>query len=277
MREDYNVQLSYSFLDYNESGEISMVRLLFKDSGNNINAYNKYNNLGIGKMILFRDKDGSSGITTISENGTDTSTSTGVGNSKKPTYSSSNSFSGSSERSKEINRIDSLAVNKFRREQRQQMRSQIQEERDALLQERKQERAKLSQKRKQEIQQRLTEIDSVQNLMQGKNPDGSTLYSVFVRSGGYPVAVENIPEGSVLDKIEPTATDETLEKIKKSFAQKGLEITFEDTKRNTKGLITLIKVTVKNNNSMGSASFEDSKKVPTIYIGQVPLNLNKKK
>ncbi len=262
LKEKYEVKLIYKDLKYNRKGDMVSIHLNHIDLlTGNTSSYTINSDKAINPIVIFRDKDGTFGISSYTKNNNKKENSSHSSNATSTSYTDNTAKTELQER---------LRQRQEERQVREQERNEIQKERQALVQEREQERAQLSRQRKQQDQERRQELDSVQNRMQGKNPDGSTRYSVFVRSGGYPIPVNKIPEGSVLDKIESTTTEIELDKIKKSFAERNIDVKYEDLKRNAQDLISSIKVTLKNKSFAGSASFEDLTGVPTIYIGQVP-------
>jgi len=78
LKDDYNVQLKYSSLRYNDKGIITAVALEMKDLRNkNVSKFNLKNTEGLGTIVLFRSEQGTLGFTSgMTSNSTSTQSKT---------------------------------------------------------------------------------------------------------------------------------------------------------------------------------------------------------
>lgn len=65
LKEKHNATLKYGNIDYNEAGEMTSIRLSFKDANGNNKNYNIQSNSPIADIYIYRDADGSTGMGNI--------------------------------------------------------------------------------------------------------------------------------------------------------------------------------------------------------------------
>lgn len=65
LKEKHNATLKYGNIDYNEAGEMTSIRLSFKDANGNIKNYNTQSNSPLADIYIYRDADGNTGMGNI--------------------------------------------------------------------------------------------------------------------------------------------------------------------------------------------------------------------
>ncbi len=114
----------------------------------------------------------------------------------------------------------------------------------------------------------------MENIYVIKGSSATEKYGDKAKGGAIEITTKSSPvnetQKAIVVELFAATTEEGLRIIKEQLLkQAGLEVQFENIKRNKEGLITNIKITSKHKKSKVSAIFSETGGIPKIYVGQI--------
>lgn len=170
LKDDYNVQLKYSGLRYNDQGIITAVALEMKDLRNkNVSKFNLKNTEGLGTIVLFRSEQGTLGFTSgMTSNSTSTQSKTSTRTSSITSGDSSVSTTTSLEAQEKALQMQQAALEE-QREALERQRTVLDEQREKL--EKQREEMTKAMEEQQEAMEKISVIDHNTTTEDDKSKD----------------------------------------------------------------------------------------------------------